>query len=241
LLQVRGLAKSFGPGAPLLQEVSLDVAAGEWVAIVGESGCGKSTLLNIVAGLDRPDAGEVRLDGRMVDYADDESLALWRRRHLGFVFQAFHLLPYLTVGENVALPLALLGSGARERAARAAQLLASVGLAGFEARRPGTLSGGETQRAAIARALAHSPRLVLADEPTGNLDEAAAATVLDCLATAVRRAGAAALMVTHSPLAAARADRVLALSHGRLAPATPSRGRRPGDASPPVEGPGSGR
>jgi len=218
LLQVRGLRKSFSPVASLLDGVDLEVDAGEWVAIVGESGSGKSTLLNIVAGLDRPDAGEVRLDGATVDYADDDALALWRRRHLGFVFQAFHLLPYLNVGENVALPLALLGARAGERAARAATLLASVGLAGFESRQPGTLSGGEMQRAAIARALAHSPRLVLADEPTGNLDEAAAANVLDCLGEAVREVGAAVLMVTHSPIAAARAHRVLRLAHGRLAP-----------------------
>jgi putative ABC transport system ATP-binding protein len=218
LLQVRALGKSFAPGVPLLDEVDLDVAPGEWVAIVGESGSGKSTLLNVIAGLDRPDAGRVLLDGKPLDYGDDESLTLWRRRHLGFVFQAFHLLPYLSVAENVALPLALLGAGARERAGRAATLLASVGLAGFDARRPGTLSGGEMQRVAIARALAHSPRLLLADEPTGNLDEAAASAVLDCLGDAVKRAGAAALMVTHSRLAAARADRVLRLAHGRLAP-----------------------
>ena len=217
MLQVRSLSKSYSPGSPLLDRVDLDVAAGEWVAVVGESGSGKSTLLNIVAGLDRPDAGEVRLDGAPVDYADDDALAHWRRRHLGFVFQSFHLLPYLTVGENVALPLALLGAPAGERAARAASLLQSVGLAGFDSRRPGTLSGGEMQRAAIARALVHSPRLLLADEPTGNLDEAAAANVLDCFAQAVRGAGAAALMVTHSPLAAARAHRVQRLVHGRLA------------------------
>ena len=227
MLQLRGLAKAFAPGTALLHDLELDVAPGEWVAVVGESGSGKSTLLNIVAGLDRPDAGEVRLDGKPVDYADDEALALWRRRHLGFVFQAFHLLPYLTVGENVALPLALLGSGAAERAARAEALLASVGLAGFEARRPGTLSGGEMQRAGIARALAHSPRLLLADEPTGNLDEAAAIRVLDCLGDAVRQSGAAALMVTHSPLAAARADRVLRLVHGRLEVSSPASRRGP--------------
>ena len=218
MLQVRALGRSFAPGVPLLDEVDLDVAPGEWVAIVGESGSGKSTLLNVIAGLDRPDAGRVLLDGKPLDYGDDESLTLWRRRHLGFVFQAFHLLPYLSVAENVALPLALLGADARERSGRAATLLASVGLAGFDARRPGTLSGGEMQRVAIARALAHSPRLLLADEPTGNLDEAAASAVLDCLGDAVKRAGAAALMVTHSRLAAARADRVLRLAHGRLAP-----------------------
>lgn len=217
MLEARGLSRSFSPGKALLDRIELTVAPGEWVAIVGESGSGKSTLLNVIAGLDRPDAGEVRLDGKVVDYADDDSLALWRRRHLGFVFQAFHLLPYLTVLENVALPLALLGAGARERGERAAAVLASVGLGGLEARRPATLSGGEMQRAAIARALAHSPRLLLADEPTGNLDEGAAGAVLDCLGDAVKRAGAAALMVTHSRLAAARADRVLRLAGGKLA------------------------
>jgi putative ABC transport system ATP-binding protein len=218
LLQVKGLAKTFGPGAPLLDGVDLDVAPGEWVAVVGESGSGKSTLLNVIAGLDRPDRGAVLLDGKPLDYSDDDSLALWRRHNVGFVFQAFHLLPYLSVAENVALPLALLGTGRAERAARSEALLASVGLAGFSARRPGTLSGGEMQRAAIARALAHSPRLLLADEPTGNLDAANAAAVLDCLRDAVQRAGAAAVMVTHSPVAAARAGRVLRLAGGKLAP-----------------------
>jgi len=218
LLEIRGLGKTFGPGAPLLDDVGLRVAAGEWVAIVGESGSGKSTLLNLVAGLDRPDRGEVRLEGRALDYADDDALSLWRRRQVGFVFQAFHLLPYLTVAQNVALPLALLGAAPRERDSRAAAQLEAVGLAGFGTRRPGTLSGGEMQRAAIARALVHGPRLLLADEPTGNLDSANATAVLDCLADAVKRAGAAALMVTHSPIAAARADRVLRLAGGKLSP-----------------------
>jgi len=216
VLEVRGLSKSFATGKPLLDGVDLAVAPGEWVAVVGESGSGKSTLLNIVAGLDRPDAGEVRLDGRVVDYADDDALALWRRRHLGFVFQSFHLLPYLSVGDNVALPLALLGIDSRERAKRAGEALAAVGLAGLDSRRPATLSGGEMQRAAIARSLVHAPRLLLADEPTGNLDEAAASTVLDCFGDAVKRVGAAAMMVTHSPVAAARASRVLRLAAGRL-------------------------
>ena len=218
MLRLAGLEKSFGPGGPLLAGVDLDVAAGEWVAVVGESGSGKSTLLNVVAGLDRPDRGEVVLDGRPLDYGDDDALALWRRHHVGFVFQAFHLLPYLSVAENVALPLALLGGARAERVARAAQGLDAVGLAGFDGRRPATLSGGEMQRAAIARALIHRPRLVLADEPTGNLDAANASGVLDCLAAAVKVANAAALMVTHSPVAAARADRVLRLAGGKLAP-----------------------
>ena len=216
MLEVHGLSKAYAPAAPLLDRIELTVAPGEWVAIVGESGSGKSTLLNIVAGLDTPDAGEVRLDGRAVDYRDDAAITLWRRRHLGFVFQAFHLLPYLSVAENVALPLALGGVAAPDRATRAAEMLAAVGLAGFGARRPSSLSGGEMQRVAIARALVHEPRLVLADEPTGNLDEGSAGAVLDCLRDAVKRAGAAALMVTHSPIAAARADRALRLSAGKL-------------------------
>jgi putative ABC transport system ATP-binding protein len=216
VLEVSGLSKSFAAGTALLDRVDLAVAAGEWVAIVGESGSGKSTLLNVIAGLDRPDAGEVRLEGRALDFSDDDALALWRRHNLGFVFQAFHLLPYLSVAENVALPLSLLGADRRAREVRAEALLASVGLAGLGPRRPGSLSGGEMQRVAIARALVHAPRLVLADEPTGNLDEASATAVLDCLREAVKRAGAAALMVTHSRVAAGRADRVLRLAAGRL-------------------------
>jgi len=216
MLQVRGLAKRFEPATPLLESVDLDVAAGEWVAVVGESGSGKSTLLHLVAGLDRPDRGEVRLDGRALDFRDDDALALWRRGHVGFVFQAFHLLPYLSVADNVALPLALLGASRADRARRAAAALEAVGLALAAPRLPGSLSGGEMQRAAIARALVHAPRLVLADEPTGNLDAGNAATVLECLRDAVKRAGAAAVMVTHSPFAAARADRVLRLSAGML-------------------------
>ena len=216
MLQARGLAKSFASDARLLDGIDLDVARGEWVAVVGESGSGKSTLLNLLAGLDRPDAGEVRLDGAALDFSDDDALALWRRRNVGFVFQAFHLLPYLDVATNVALPLALLGVAAGERSRRAQAALESVGLGAMAARRPGSLSGGEMQRVAIARALVHGPRLLLADEPTGNLDATSAAAVVRCLADEVRRAGAAALMVTHSPVAAAAADRVLRLEHGRL-------------------------
>jgi putative ABC transport system ATP-binding protein len=215
MLEVHGLAKSFG-GQPLFQAIDLDVAAGEWVAVVGESGSGKSTLLNIVAGIDRPDRGTVRLGETALDYGDDDALSAWRRRNVGFVFQAFHLLPYLDVEENVALPLALLGEARAPRLERARAMLASMGLTGFERRKPTSLSGGEAQRAAIARALVHRPALLLADEPTGNLDEANAAIVLDCLARAVRESGAAALMVTHSTLAAGRADRIVRLARGRL-------------------------
>jgi len=215
MLEVHGLAKSFG-GQALFQAIDLDVAAGEWVAVVGESGSGKSTLLNIVAGIDRPDRGTVRLGETALDYGDDDALSAWRRRNVGFVFQAFHLLPYLDVEENVALPLALLGEARTPRLERARAMLASMGLAGFERRQPASLSGGEAQRAAIARALVHRPALLLADEPTGNLDEANAAIVLDCLARSVRESGAAALMVTHSTLAAGRADRIVRLARGRL-------------------------
>ena len=216
MLEVRGLAKSFAGGAPLFAGLDLAVARGEWVAIAGESGSGKSTLLNIVAGLDRPDAGEVRLEGRALDFADDDALALWRRANVGFVFQSFHLLPYLGVRENVALPLALLKVDATERSRRADEALAAVGLSGIGSRRPASLSGGEMQRVAIARALVHRPSLVLADEPTGNLDERNAAAVLECMGNAVRSAKAAMLMVTHSPRAAAAADRVVRLASGRL-------------------------
>jgi putative ABC transport system ATP-binding protein len=218
MLELRGVAKRFDPAAPLLEAVDLDVARGEWAAVVGESGSGKSTLLNLIAGLDRPDRGEVRLDGRALPYHDDDALALWRRHHVGFVFQAFHLLPYLSVLENVALPLALLEVPLKERVERARGALAGVGLEALGERRPGTLSGGEMQRAAIARALVHHPALLLADEPTGNLDEANAAAVLECLRESVRRENACALMVTHSQRAAARADRILELAGGRLQP-----------------------
>ena len=220
MLEVRGLAKSFAGGAPLLSGLDLEVRRGEWLAIVGESGSGKSTLLNIVAGLDRPDAGEVRLEGRSLDFSDDDSLALWRRAHVGFVFQAFHLLPYLDVLRNVELPLALLSVAAAERARRASQALEAVGLAGFGARRPGSLSGGEMQRVAIARALVHRPALLLADEPTGNLDEANAGAVLECLRAAAKSSQAATLMVTHSMRAASAADRVVRLASGRLSSAS---------------------
>jgi putative ABC transport system ATP-binding protein len=221
MLEIRGVAKRFDPATPLLDGLDLTVSRGEWVAIVGESGSGKSTLLNLIAGLDRPERGDVRLDSAPLHYENDDALALWRRRHVGFVFQAFHLLPYLTVGENVALPLALLKVAPSERRMRSEAALAAVGLAGFGGRRPSTLSGGEMQRTAIARAIVHEPVLILADEPTGNLDEGNATAVLQCLRDAVRRANACALMVTHSQRAAAMADRVMHLAGGRLTERAP--------------------
>ncbi len=217
MLEVRGLAKSFAGGAPLFAGLDLTLARGEWLAIAGESGSGKSTLLNVVAGLDRPDAGEVIVKGRALDFGDDDALALWRRANVGFVFQAFHLLPYLDRARER-------GAAARPSrrwmppSARGARTRPSNPWASraFGARRPGSLSGGEMQRVAIARALVHRPVVVLADEPTGNLDERNAGAVLECMGTAVKRAGAAALMVTHSRIAAAAADRVLRLAQGRL-------------------------
>jgi putative ABC transport system ATP-binding protein len=208
LLAVTGLAKRYGD-APVFSGVDFTLARGEIVAVLGESGVGKSTLLNAIAGLDRAEAGRVELGGAALPWHDDAALAHWRRAHLGFVFQAFHVLPHLSVAQNVGLPLLLLG---RPDAARVAAMLDAVGLAGLAERAPRTLSGGQLQRVAIARALVHAPPLVLADEPTGNLDPATAERVLDVLAAQVRAEGAACLMATHSTAAASRADRVLRLT-----------------------------
>jgi putative ABC transport system ATP-binding protein len=208
LLEVSALAKHYGE-TPVFAGVDLQVEAGEFVAILGESGVGKSTLLNCIAGLDQADAGRIVLAGIDVAALDEPGRARLRRERLGFVFQAFHLLPHLSVAENVALPLLLLG---RPDPARVEQLLAAVGLAGFGARAPAQLSGGQLQRVALARALVHKPALILADEPTGNLDPATAARMLDVLQRQVRAEGAACLLVTHSAAAAARADRVLQLT-----------------------------
>ena len=208
LLRVTDLAKHFGT-APVFEGVSFDVARGEVVAILGESGVGKSTLLNALAGLDEPSTGRVALAGRALQGLDERALAHWRRANVGFVFQAFHVLPHLSVAQNIALPLLLLG---RPDAARVTQMLGAVGLTGFDERLPRTLSGGQLQRVAIARALVHRPPLVLADEPTGNLDPQTAERVIDLLVTQVRAEGAACVLVTHSTAAAARADRVLRLS-----------------------------
>ena len=219
MLQARGLAKRWPGGVPLFEAVDLDLAPGELVAILGESGAGKSTLLNIVAGLDRAEAGTVTVSGTTITSLGEDELARWRRRRVGFVFQAFHLLPYLSVEENVALPLLLNGVAAAERRERAAAALAAVGMAAHAQRKPASLSGGEMQRVAVARAVVHRPALVLADEPTGNLDEANAAATMQALRDAVKREGAAGLLVTHSAVAAAAADRVLRLAGRRLGPA----------------------
>ncbi len=219
LLSLSALRKVLPGGRVLFDGLSLAVAPGELVAIMGESGAGKSTLLNLAAGLDLPDHGAVLLDGTDLAALDEDSRALLRRRRIGFVFQAFHILPHLTLGQNVALPLTLLRHAPQEALARAAELLDAVGLAGRERDYPGTLSGGELQRVAIARAIVHRPALLLADEPTGNLDPETAARVLALLVGQLRGVGAGGLLVTHSDVAAAAADRVLRLTADGLIPA----------------------
>ena len=214
MIELRSVAKSFAGPRPraVFRDVALRIAAGELVAILGESGAGKSTLLNIIAGLDRPDAGTVAIAGHDLAPLDDDALTVLRRRHIGFVFQAFHVLPYLTVSQNVALPLALLGRASPEIDSRVAAMLDAVGLGDRGAGMPRELSGGELQRVAIARALVHRPSVVLADEPTGNLDPTSAAGVIELLRERIRSEGAAGVLVTHSRAAAALADRALTLT-----------------------------
>jgi putative ABC transport system ATP-binding protein len=210
-LDCRGLRKTYGTRT-VLQNLDLQLQAGEYVAIMGESGVGKSTFLNLVAGLDHADQGELLIDGIPAHTLTDEAATLLRRQKLGFIFQAFHLLPHLSLLQNVALPL-MLNQLPQQRAL---DMLHAVGLAGREHDFPRQLSGGEMQRVAIARALVHRPRLLLADEPTGNLDPDTAADILRLLKHEIRSSGAAAIIVTHSPLAAASADRVLVLTRDGL-------------------------
>ncbi|MDT7836029.1 ABC transporter ATP-binding protein [Aquabacterium sp. OR-4] len=217
VLQLSGLRKAYADTA-VFEQVSLALAPGEFVAMLGESGVGKSTLLNCIAGLDEVDGGEILLAGQAVRRLAEPERARLRREHLGFVFQAFHLLPHLSVAENVGLPLRLLGRHGAADAATVQAMLAAVGLAALGARSPAQLSGGQLQRVALARALVHAPRLILADEPTGNLDPATAEKMIDLLQAQVRASGTACLLVTHSASAAARADRVVRLTATGIVP-----------------------
>jgi len=214
VLSLRSVSKTFaGPRRlTVLRGLDLEVARGEFVGVMGESGIGKSTLLNLIAGLDRADSGRVGVDGIDLALLDDDALTQLRRERMGFVFQAFHVLPYLTAAQNVALPLALIGVRGPEADARVTAMLDAVSMGERSASMPRELSGGELQRVAIARALIHRPALVLADEPTGNLDAESAAGVMALLREQLRTHGATGILVTHSPAAAATTDRVLTLT-----------------------------
>jgi putative ABC transport system ATP-binding protein len=219
VLRLENLGKRYAPDRPaIFERLELELRQGEYLAVMGESGVGKSTLLNLLAGLDQPSSGRVLLDGVDLSTLDDDGITLLRRRTVGFVFQAFHVLPYLSVEQNVALPLDLLGITEPERGRRTALLLAAVGIAPLAKRFARELSGGEVQRVAIARALVHQPRLLLADEPTGNLDPRSAAQTLELLRTQVKANAGGGILITHSRTAAETADRILVLDAGGLKP-----------------------
>ncbi|MDQ2695565.1 MAG: ABC transporter ATP-binding protein [Pseudomonadota bacterium] len=223
-VHIRGLGKGFGEGDTkrvIFDQLELRVQQGECIALLGRSGSGKSTLLNLISGIDLPEAGEIWIGGTPVSRLAEPQRTRFRRRYIGFVFQFFNLIPTLTVGENALLPLELNGMGGTAQRQRVLALLAQVGLGGRRDSFPERLSGGEQQRLAIVRALAHAPRLLLADEPTGNLDDATAAQVLGLLSGLCRQAGATVVLATHSREAAAVADRAFTLEAGGLRPARP--------------------
>ena len=221
MLQVRGVTKSYGGvrSRTVLRDISLEIDRGEFIAIMGESGVGKSTLLNLIAGLDMPDSGSVVVDGMDMTSLDDDRRTLIRRHSIGFVFQAFHLLPHLTIARNVRLPLDLAGVSPREADQRTRAMLAAAGLSAMASEYPRAVSGGEAQRAAVARALVHDPSLVLADEPTGNLDAENAAEILKLLRDQVKGRRASGVLVTHSAAAARVADRIYQLTSTGVVPA----------------------
>jgi len=219
MLNLRDVTKSYASGRQVLSGLNYTLEAGEYVAVMGESGVGKSTLLNLIAGLDAPDSGRIEIDGTDISSMQDDAATRLRREKFGFVFQAFHILPHLTIAQNVALPLLLNGSAARS----AEDMLAAVGLSGRGRDFPRQLSGGELQRVAIARALIHRPKLILADEPTGNLDPDTAEDILRLLREEIKQNGSSAIIVTHSHAAAASADRVLELTKHGLRPMAPGR------------------
>jgi putative ABC transport system ATP-binding protein len=226
ILVLDDIGKRYRPdGTAVLDRLSLQLARAEYLAIMGESGSGKSTLLNLIAGLDRPDRGRIVFDGLDLGTLQDDAITLWRRANVGFVYQAFHVLPYLSVLQNVALPLDLLGVRDPERRERCLQVLAGCGVDALAERYARDLSGGELQRVAIARALVHRPRLLLADEPTGNLDAGSARQILSLLRQQQRDSGCATILITHSAAAAGGADRVLQLAGGRLLTREQSPGR----------------
>jgi len=217
MISVRALSMRLSSGGRevnVLTDVSLDVPAGQFLAIAGPSGSGKSTLLGLIAGLDQPTAGRIEVAGVEITGLDEDGLARFRRDRIGYVFQSFHLLPTLTAAENVAVPLEL--AGETDAAPRAAALLAEVGLAERAHHYPVQLSGGEQQRVAVARAMARRPALLLADEPTGNLDSATGKQIIELLVGMNRRLGATLVLVTHDTALAAHADRVVTLRDGRI-------------------------
>jgi putative ABC transport system ATP-binding protein len=219
VLRLENLSKRYSLDRPaIFERLELELQQGEYLAVMGESGVGKSTLLNLLAGLDQPDSGRVLLEGADLSTLDDDAITLLRRRAVGFVFQAFHVLPYLSVEQNVALPLDLLGMTEPERSRRTVEMLTAVGIAPLAKRYARELSGGEVQRIAIARALVHRPRLLLADEPTGNLDPRSAAQTLALLRAQVKANAGAGILITHSRAAADTADRILVLDISGLKP-----------------------
>jgi putative ABC transport system ATP-binding protein len=219
VLRLESLSKRYAPDRPaIFERLDFELRQGEYLAIMGESGVGKSTLLNLLAGLDRADSGRVLLEGVDLATLDDDAVTLMRRRTVGFVFQAFHVLPYLSVEQNVALPLDLLGVPEPQRSQRTAEMLNAVGIAPLARRYARELSGGEAQRIAIARALVHRPRLLLADEPTGNLDPRTAAQTLELLRAQVKSNAGAGILITHSRAAAETTDRILVLDAEGLRP-----------------------
>lgn len=220
MLELRNINKGYAAGRKVLDNLTYTLQAGEYVAIMGESGVGKSTLLNLIAGLDTPDSGEVLIDGAAISSMSDDAATQLRREQFGFIFQAFHVLPYLTLYQNIALPLLLNGQSLQ----RVEAMLDQVGLQGRRQDFPRQLSGGELQRVAIARALIHRPKLILADEPTGNLDPDTAQEILQLIRSEIKTNGASAIIVTHSRMAAETADHVLVLRQDGLHPATTESG-----------------
>jgi len=219
LVAIRGLVKRYirgGQVIPVLVDINLDVAQGDFVALMGPSGSGKSTLLNLIAGIDKPSAGTILVAGVDIAQLDDSELAAWRASHVGFIFQFYNLMPVLTAFENVELPLQLVSLGRRERRERVANALALVGLTDRMDHYPNELSGGQQQRVAIARALIADPSIIVADEPTGDLDRTTAEEILDLLDGLNRELGKTILMVTHDPKAAGRARRLIHLEKGVL-------------------------